>query len=95
MQISQEFKFLKVQSLKRKNLEGVSPENQFFYVLNLLDTEMNPIKIYSFESNVNTELTKSINEGKLKPYQNILIDFDLTQNDKGWGVKLNNFTLKY
>ena len=89
MKVSQEFKFLKIQSLQRKDNTG------YFYIINLLDLDNNPVRLYSFDNDVNNQLTKDINEGKLKSLQNILLDLDLTQNDKGWNVKLGNYSLKY
>lgn len=89
MKISQEFKFLKIESLTRKDNSGV------FYIIRLIDTDNNPVRLFSFNNNINAEFTKNINEGKLKLFQNILIDLDISQNEKGWNVKLNNFSLKY
>ena len=89
MKISQEFKFLKVESLKRKD------SGDTFYIVRLIDEDCNPIRLFSFNESVNTQLTKDINEGKLKQYQNILFDLYLSQSDKGWNVRINNYSLKY
>ena len=66
MKLSEEFKFLNVQSVKRKNVEGLKPEEQYFYIINLLDKENNPVKFYSFDNSLNTEINWNVRLEDLK-----------------------------
>lgn len=95
MKLRDEFKFLNIGSVKRKNVEGLKPEEQYFYIINLLDKENNPVRFFSFDNNLNNELTKNIQSGNIKGLQNVLVDFDLVFNNNNWNVKLNNLTYKY
>ena len=95
MKLRDEFKFLNVSSVKRKNVEGLKPEEQYFYIVNLLDKENNPVRFFSFDNNLNNDLTKNIQSGAIKGLQNVLVDFELIFNNNIWNVKLNNLTFKY
>lgn len=95
MKLSEEFKFLNVQSVKRKNVEGLKPEEQYFYIINLLDKENNPVKFYSFDNSLNTEITKNIQAQALKGLQNCLVDFELAFNNNNWNVRLEDLKIKY
>lgn len=95
MKIRDEFKFLNVSSVKRKNVEGLKPEEQYFYIVNLLDKENNPVRFFSFDNNLNNDLTKNIQSGNVKGLQNVLVDFELVFNNNNWNVKLDNLTFKY
>ncbi len=90
MKISDDFKFLSLQAVKRKNTEELKPEEQFFYIINLLDKENNPVKFYSFDNNINSQLIKSINSGELKGLQDCLVHFELLFSNNNWNVKLIN-----
>lgn len=95
MKLRDEFKFLNVNSVKRKNVEELKPEEQYFYIVNLLDKENNPVKFFSFDNNLNNDLTKGIQTGKIKGLQDVLVDFELIFNNNNWNVKLDNLTFKY
>lgn len=95
MKLKDEFKFLKIESVRRKNIEGLAPEQQYFYILNVLDKENNPVRFFSFDDKLNNELTKEIQSGKIKGLQNCLIDFDLKFTNNNWSVALTNVTFQY
>lgn len=95
MKLKDEFKFLKIESVRRKNIEGLAPEQQYFYILNVLDKENNPVRFFSFDDKLNNELTKEIQSGKIKGLQNCLIDFDLKFANNNWSVSLTNVTFQY
>ena len=95
MKLRDEFKFLNVSSIKRKNTEGLKPEEQYFYIVNLLDKDNNPVKFCSFDNSLNNDLTKNIQSGNVKGLQNVLVDFELIFNNNNWNVKLDNLTFKY
>lgn len=95
MKLKDEFKFLKINSLKRKNVEGLAPDEQYFYVVNVLDKENNPVRFFSFDNKLNSQLTKDIQGGKVKGLQNCLIDFELKFTNDKWNVTLDNITFQY
>lgn len=90
MKLSEDFKFLNLQAIKRKNAEELSANEQFFYIINLLDKENNPVKFYSFDNNVNAQLIKSINTQELKGLQDCLVHFELLFSNNNWNVKFLN-----
>ena len=90
MKLSDDFKFLSLQAVKRKNAEELKAEEQFFYIINLLDKENNPVKFYSFDNSINAQLIKSINSQELKGLQDCLVHFELVFSNNNWNVKLIN-----
>ena len=90
MKLSDDFKFLSLQAVKRKNAEELPANEQFFYIINLLDRENNPVKFYSFDNNINAQLIKSINSQELKGLQDCLVHFELLFSNNNWNVKLIN-----
>ena len=90
MKLSDDFKFLSLQAVKRKNAEELKAEEQFFYIINLLDKENNPVKFYSFDNSINAQLIKSINSQELKGLQDCLVHFELVFSNNNWSVKLIN-----
>ena len=95
MKLNDEFKFLKIDSIKRKNAEELPADEQYFYVLNVLDKENNPVRFFSFDSKLNNQLTKDIQSGNVKGLQNCLIDFELKFTNNNWNVSLENVTFQY
>lgn len=95
MKLKDEFKFLKIDSIKRKNAEELAPDEQYFYVVNVLDKENNPVRFFSFDNKLNNQLTKDIQSGKVKGLQNCLIDFELKFTNNNWNVALENVTFQY
>ena len=65
------------------------------FMLNVLDKENNPVRFFSFDSKLNTQLTKEIQSGKIKGLQNCLIDFELKFTNNNWNVALENVTFQY
>ena len=90
MKLSDDFKFLSLQAVKRKNAEELKAEEQFFYIINLLDKENNPVKFCSFDNSINAQLIKSINSQELKGLQDCLVHFELVFSNNNWNVKLIN-----
>ena len=76
MKFSEDFKFLSLQAVKRKNTEELKDTEKFFYIINLLDKENNPVKFYSFDNDINAQLVKSINTQELKGLQDCLVHFE-------------------
>lgn len=90
MKISDDFKFLSLQAVKRKNAEELKDTEKFFYIINLLDKENNPVKFYSFDNDINAQLVKSINTQELKGLQDCLVHFELVFSNNNWNVRLIN-----
>lgn len=90
MILSDEFKFLSLQAVKRKNSEELKDTEKFFYIINLLDRENNPVKFYSFDNDINAQLVKSINTQELKGLQDCLVHFELLFSNNNWNVRLIN-----
>lgn len=88
MKISEEFKFLNLNAIKRKNAEELDPKDQFFYTINFLDVDNNPVKFFSFDNALNNTLIKAINEQKLKGLQDCLVHIELAYVNNGWVVRL-------
>lgn len=95
MKLKDEFKFLKIDSIRRKNAEDLSADEQYFYILNVLDKENNPVRFFSFNNELNNQLTKDIQSGNVKGLQNCLIDFELKFTNNNWNVSLENVTFQY
>lgn len=95
MKLKDEFKFLKIDSIRRKNAEELSADEQYFYILNVLDKENNPVRFFSFNNELNNQLTKDIQSGNVKGLQNCLIDFELKFTNNNWNVSLENVTFQY
>ncbi len=90
MKLSEDFKFLNLNAIRRKDAEKLKPEEQFFYTVNLLDHDNNPVRFFSFDNAVNISLIKAINEGKLKGLQDCLVHFELAFSNNNWVVRLLN-----
>ena len=98
MKLKDEFTFLKIDSIRKKNAEEIPADEQYFYVVNVLDKEDNPVKFSSFDNKLNSQLINDIQSGKVKLLQNCLIDFELiftNKKDNKWNVILNNITFQY
>lgn len=90
MKLSEDFKFLNLKTVKRKNAEELKPEEQFFYIINLLDSDNNLVKFYSFDYSLNSSLINAINDGALKGLQDCLVHFELSFDNNIWNVRLEN-----
>lgn len=83
MEIQNNFKFLSCEIINKKNRQGQ------FIKLNLLDGNMKPVVFLAF----NDELINKIRGIKFNPFQDLLVKFSLTYNDK-WNVNLIDIILK-
>lgn len=87
MVYEEEFKFLNVQRVQRK--EG----NKFFCIVNLLDPSNNPVKFYSFDENFNNTVLSDLSN--VKGLQDVLVKFELAYSNNNWNVKLLNIDFEY
>lgn len=90
MVLEEDFKFLNLQSVRRKEAEKYKAEEQYFYILNFLDNDNNPVRFFSFNADLNNNLTYAIQNKLLVGLQNCLVKFDLNCNNGNWNVALKD-----
>lgn len=96
MVFEEEFKLLSLQKLNKKNANEIKNEDErYFYIVNVLDKENNPCKFFSFNKDINKDLTTRLNTGALKGLQDCLIKFDVVFQEKNWNVRLEEITFEY
>lgn len=95
MKLTDEFKFLKIESIRRKNYEELPATEQYFYVVNLIDSENTPVRFFSFNSELNNKLTQEIQNGNVKGLQDCLVEFELKYTNNNWNVQLINIEFQY
>lgn len=95
MKLSECFKFLKLESVRRKNANELPPSEQYFSIIQLIDSDNCPVKFMCFDNEISSSVVKDINNGALVPYQDVLVDFELNSNEKGWSVKLIRILSKF
>lgn len=83
MEYQEEFKFLNLEIVKRKNAEELKEEDRQFIKLNLLDKNYNPCVFFVF----NKEVMKKLLNMELVGLQILEIHFELVYNNS-WNVKL-------
>lgn len=83
MRYTENFKFLKSEAIKRKNVEG-SKEDQYFVALNLLDDENNPCRFLVFSK----DLVSRILNYNFVGLQDLSISFELVCNNGTWSVRV-------
>lgn len=84
MEYQEEFKFLGLESIKRKNSENLNEEEKYFFKLNLLDKKYNPCSFLVF----NKDLIKKLRNTQFAGLQLLTITFDLIYTNNNWNVKL-------
>lgn len=83
MEYEEEFKFLNLEIVKRKNAEELKEEDRQFIKLNLLDKNYNPCVFFVF----NKEVMKKLLNMELVGLQILEIHFELVYT-KSWNVRL-------
>ena len=84
MEFTQDFKFLKFESVKRKNAEELAEDERYFVILSCLDTENNPVRFMIFDY----ELVKSIQANKIASLQDITLSLKLVFSNNIWNVRV-------
>lgn len=82
MKIEQNFKFLKVELMKKKKTEENQKETQFL-ILNLLDEDNNPCRFFVF----NTDLISKITKSSFLGLQDVICTLEIKFNNN-WSVNL-------
>lgn len=78
------FKFLKVEQMKRKNSEELAEADRTFFVIHLLDEDNNPVRFFVF----NKDLMSKIANAGLVSLQDIIVEFTISCGTNGWNVNL-------
>ena len=84
MEYQEEFKFLSLESIKRKNAEELKEDEKYFLKLNLLDKNYNPCSFMVF----NKDLIKKLLTIQFAGLQLLTVTFDLVYTNNSWNVKL-------
>ena len=78
MKFQEVFRYLKVDEMNRKD------NGNAFMVLHVLDPDSNPSRFFIFNTDIMNKF-RSMNPSNL---QELVIDFNVISNDKGWNVSL-------
>lgn len=81
MEFQTNFKFLKLQEIKRKNSEQLKEGEKTFFKIDLLDNQNNFCSFMIFKPDIKDKIIKM----QLKSLQDVLIAFRLSY-DKTWNV---------
>ena len=95
MIFEEEFKFLNIQKLNKRETEGLSDDEKYFLIISVLDKENFPCKFYSFDKDLNKSLLLNSQNGVIKGLQDCLIKFSLNFNNNNWSVKLEDILFDY
>lgn len=84
MEFQENFKFLNVQAINKKNADDLPDDEKIFLKLNALDKTNNPCSFMIFDKNI-------IKKILINPYSSLIdisIIFDLVYANDKWNVKL-------
>ena len=86
MEYEEEFKFLKIELIQRKNADELKEEDRKIIKLSLLDKNNNPCSFMIF----NKDIIKKILSTTFVGLQLINVQFELVFNNNNWNVRLLN-----
>ena len=89
MEFQSNFKFLNIQEIARKNIEGLEENEKTFIKLNLLDYKNNPCSFFVFGDKKDKIL--SLN---LTGFEDLLCTIGLTYNKDKWNVSLIDIDIR-
>ncbi len=84
MEYQEEFKFLKLEVMKRKNTEELKEEDRNFIVINLLDPTNNPCRFFIF----NKDLMKKVLSSTYSGLQLLQVKFEVVYSNNNWSVRV-------
>ena len=84
MEFQEEFKFLNLKVVDRKNAEKLKEDERKFLKLNLLDKNNNPCSFMVFKKDIMEKILKITFVG----LQVLEIQFELVYNNNMWNVRL-------
>lgn len=84
MEIQDNFKFLKLEQMQRKNSEELKESDRYFFVIHLLDKDNNPCRFFIF----NKDLREKVLNLNLVSLQDILLTMKVVFVNNSWQVNL-------
>lgn len=90
MKIKKEFTLLKVDAKERTDK---NQNKSTYLVINVLDDDLNPCKFFCFRDEIVKSIISDIQNAKA--LSKVLIDFDLTYNDKIWNCNVDSVLFNY
>ncbi len=84
MEFNEEFKFLNLEVMKKKNSNDLKEDERNFLILNLLDKNNNPCRFFVF----NIDVMKKILSAGYVGLQVLNVIFKLQFNNNNWTVRL-------
>ena len=84
MEFQDNFKFLKLEQMQRKNAEELKESERTFFIIHLLDKDNNACRFFIFNKDL---MNKVVNLG-LVGLQDILVTAKVSFNNNNWQVNL-------
>lgn len=84
MEFQDNFKFLKLEQMKRKNVEQLKESDRIFFVIHLLDKENNACRFFIF----NKDLMAKVANMNLAGLQDVLLTMKVSFVNNSWQVNL-------
>lgn len=84
MDYNEEFKFLNLELMKKKNANELPEDEKNFLILNLLDKNNNPCRFFVF----NVDVMKKILSSSYVGLQILNVSFKLQFTNNNWNVRL-------
>ena len=84
MEYQEEFKFLNMESIQRKNASELKEEDRYFLKINVLDKNYNPCSFMIF----NKDIMKKLLSTTLVGLQVLTVEFVLSYRNNMWSVNV-------
>lgn len=84
MKYQENFKFLNLQVIQKKNAEELKEDERSFIKLNLLDNQNNPCAFMIFDK----DIMKKLLSNPIPPLSELLVAFELAYSSDKWNVRL-------
>lgn len=84
MELQDNFLFLKLEQMQRKNSEELKESDRYFFVIHLLDKDNNPCRFFIF----NKDLREKVLKLNLVGLQNISVTMKVSFVSNSWQVNL-------
>ena len=84
MDFIEEFKYLNLELMKKKNANELPEDERNFIILNLLDKNNNPCRFFVFDK----EVMKKILTSNFVGLQLLNVSFKLLYSNNSWNVRL-------
>lgn len=84
MEYQEEFKFLNLEVMQRKNAQELKEDERNFLIIQLLDKNNNPCRFFIF----NKDVMKKVLSSEYVGLQLLKITFEVLYNNNNWSVRL-------